>query len=89
MSFTYNGGRACNKAYRLIPLESMGVAFNNVVIPAGGSLHPCVSLYRGTNVSISFGPDFRYKPEGYYGLNTTVTEEERDSLQGTRSYFFY
>ncbi len=61
----------------------MGVAFNNVVIPAGGALHPCVSLYRGTSVTINFGPDFKYKPSGYYGLNSSVTTQERDSLQGT------
>lgn len=62
-------------------LESMGVAFH-VTIPAGGHLRPCVSLYRGTNVSVNFGPDFKYKPAGFYGLNTTVEGDERDSLIG-------
>lgn len=67
----------------LNPQESMGVAFHNVIIPAGGHLRPCVSLYHGANVVVNFGPDFKYKPPGFSGLNTTITTTERESLQGT------
>lgn len=60
----------------------MGVAFTNVAIPAGGHLRPCISLYRGTKANVNFGPDFKYKPAGYYGLNTTVDADSKDSLLG-------
>eukprot|EP01126_Amoeba_proteus_P000249 TRINITY_DN10081_c0_g1_i5.p1 TRINITY_DN10081_c0_g1~~TRINITY_DN10081_c0_g1_i5.p1 ORF type:complete len:268 (+),score=75.44 TRINITY_DN10081_c0_g1_i5:627-1430(+) len=68
MSFSYNG-------------DDMGVAFNDVVIPVGGALRPCISLYGGggnaDSMVANFGPNFLYKPEGFFGMNPTVTEKQK------------
>jgi len=44
------------------------------------TLLPCVSFYRGCQMTLNFGPTFKHKPVGFYGLNPTLTASQKKSL---------
>lgn len=59
----------------------LGSAWSNFQLKSGGGLHPCVSLSYNAKVTMNLGPAFVYKPKGYYGMNPTVTEEQKSQIQ--------
>ncbi|OWF50318.1 set1/Ash2 histone methyltransferase complex subunit ASH2-like isoform X1 [Mizuhopecten yessoensis] len=44
---------------------SQGIAFEDVY---EGWYYPCISLYKNTKVTVNFGPDFKYAPQGLKGF---------------------
>jgi hypothetical protein len=57
--------------------KDMGVAFRANKFPA---LHPCISFYRGCQMTVNFGPTFKHCPLGYYGMNPTVNATQKKNL---------
>jgi len=55
----------------------MGCAFRIMKMP---TLLPCFSFYRGCQMTINFGPTFKHKPVGFYGLNPTINATQKKSL---------
>jgi len=57
--------------------KDMGVAFRSNKFP---SLHPCLSFYRGCQMTANFGPTFKNCPLGFYGMNPTVNATQKKNL---------
>ncbi|TPX56601.1 hypothetical protein PhCBS80983_g04422 [Powellomyces hirtus] len=49
----------------------LGVAYKNLL---RGKYHPAISLYRGANVTVNFGPNFRCPPPAGYRPMSEATE---------------
>jgi hypothetical protein len=57
--------------------NDLGVAFKNV--RNSNPLMPCISL-KGADIEVNFGPKFDHKKTGFYGLNPTVSPEQKKNL---------
>jgi len=58
--------------------KDLGTAFKN--IRTSNPFMPCISLYRGTQVEVNLGPNFKHQRLGFYGLNPTLTNAQHKSL---------
>jgi len=56
----------------------LGVAFNNIRVDG---LYPVISVSSNARVVVNFGKNFRYPFRGTFGLNPSLTEREKKTLE--------